>query len=558
MSRAASKRATRLCTRSLFSTALAALLAACAPEPGEATVTPGPVAEASEEVSVNREELRLHLNVLSLRPLSQEPVPQMVGGHIVNQKAAVLLGKALFWDMQAGSDGKTACASCHFNAGADDRLTNAVNPGLDGIFQTGGVTGPGQVWTPERITSDDRIGSSGVFRGIFQSFSDDPTVAEEQCRLLPAAPFHTERQVGFRHSPSVLGAGFYRNQFWGGEANVTFNGVNHWGDSGNNFDDPITEVKNASLASQALGPILNFTEMTCFGRPNNGEGSLGAKLLARTPLQLQRVAPDDSVLGPLANPNGKGLRCGNAPCTYGELITAAFGPELGAQAQDKFTIIWGESLAAYQASLIPDQTPLDRFLSGRLFDLTPRQVHGLATFAGKGGCVNCHVGAMLSDATVSWYEKKGPLNRDGGDQGFHNIGLRPSDEDLARGDLGVFGGVPNSVSGSPFDRGAFKTPTLRNVKLTAPYFHTGGYPTLEEVVDFYARGGDFDNPEKSKDIVPIAFTQREREALVDFMANALTDCRVEKQRAPFDHPELHFPNRATLPATGRRGLGACP
>jgi cytochrome c peroxidase len=564
MSRALSLHAGRPFSVGLVVSILCALTAACGSEaPGEASAEAAAQQQqspegAAAEVGVSRAELHERLPLLSLRPLSQEPVPQMEGGHIVDTAAAVRLGKAFFWDMQAGSDGQTACASCHFAAGADDRRTGTVNPGLDGVFQTGGVSGPGQTWTPERITSDDRIGSAGMHRALFQALPEDPAVAAETCRLLPAEPFLTDRQVGFRHSPSVVGAAFYRNQFWGGEANTTFNGVSIWGDTANNTAEPLTHVTNASLASQAMGPIGNFTEMTCYGRPLNGPGSLGAKLLARTPLQLQRVAPDDSVLGPLANRSGNGLRCGNAPCTYTALIRAAFGDELAAQAQDQFTVIWGEALAAYQSTLVPDDTPFDRFLSGRLLALTPRQVEGLATFVGKGGCINCHVGAMLSDATVSWYQKAGPLNRDGGDQGFHNIGVRPTDEDLARGDLGIFGGVTNSVSLSPFDMGAFKTPTLRNVKLTAPYFHTGGYPTLEEVVDFYARGGDFANPEKSKDIVPRVLSPRERAALVDFLANALTDCRVEKERAPFDHPELPIPNRATLVATGRRGHGACP
>ncbi|MFP2933338.1 cytochrome-c peroxidase [Pyxidicoccus sp. 3LG] len=515
-------------------------------------------AEEAEEIAVNRQELLSSLAVFSLRPLAHEPVPQMVGGHIVDQAAALRLGKAFFWDMQVGSDGKTACASCHFAAGADDRRTNTVNPGLDGIFQTGGVTGPGQTWVPEIITSDDRIGSQGMLRALFTSIPADPTTAAETCRLLPAPPYGPNLQVGFRHSPSVVGSGFYRNQFWGGEANVTFNGVNIWGYSGNNTETPIAEVQNASLASQAAGPIGNFMEMTCSGRPLNGPVSLGAKMLARQPLQHQRVATDDSVLGALANPNGPGLICNGAPCTYAELISAAFGPDLAAQAQSKFSLIWGEALQVYQASLIPDKTPFDSFLSGNLNALTARQVRGLVTFIGKGGCINCHTGAMLTDATVSWYQLAGPLNRDGGDQGFHNIGVRPTEEDLARGDLGIFGGVPNSVSGSPFDFGAFKTPTLRNIGLTAPYFHTGGYPTLEAVVDFYARGGDFANPELSKDIKPRTFTAAERVALVDFLKNALTDCRVDKKRAPFDHPELPIPNREPLPVTGAGGLGPCP
>jgi cytochrome c peroxidase len=241
--------------------------------------------------------------------------------------------------------------------------------------------------------------------------------------------------------------------------------------------------------------------------------------------------------------------CNGAPCTYAELIGAAFGPAFAPVAEGLFSLIWGEAVQAYEATLVPDQTPFDRFLGGDLNALTLRQVRGLVQFSGKGRCINCHLGPMLSDATVSAFDERGPLNRDGGDLGFHNIGVRPTEEDLARGDLSIFGGVPNSVSGSTFDLGAFKTPTLRNIKLTAPYFHTGGYPTLDDVVDFYSRGGDFANAEKSADIQPRNFNASERKALVDF--------RVEKEHAPFDHPALAIPNPAALPAVGAKGLGPC-
>lgn len=73
-------------------------------------------------------------------PLSQVAVPQPIGGDIINQTAAIRLGKALFWDIQTGGDGQTACASCHFRAGADNRVLNTINPGPNGIFESGGVT----------------------------------------------------------------------------------------------------------------------------------------------------------------------------------------------------------------------------------------------------------------------------------------------------------------------------------------------------------------------------------------------------------------------------------
>src|SRR5215470_2420001 len=79
-----------------------------------------------------------------LAPLSTVPVPPVFGieGILADKTAAIQLGKALFWDMQAGSDDRQACASCHFNAGADSRAINQINPGQpggDNSFQVGGA-----------------------------------------------------------------------------------------------------------------------------------------------------------------------------------------------------------------------------------------------------------------------------------------------------------------------------------------------------------------------------------------------------------------------------------
>src|SRR5438445_8796190 len=76
--------------------------------------------------------------------LKMVPVPQPTGGDIMDQDAAVRLGKALYWDMQTGGDGMIACATCHFHAGADNRVQNTINPGPDGKFQTADDIGGSQ------------------------------------------------------------------------------------------------------------------------------------------------------------------------------------------------------------------------------------------------------------------------------------------------------------------------------------------------------------------------------------------------------------------------------
>ena len=103
--------------------------------------------------------------------------------------------------------------------------------------------------------------------------------------------------------------------------------------------------------------------------------------------------------------------------------------------------------------------------------------------------------------------------------------------------------------------GSFKVPTLRNVELTGPYFHNGGQATLEQVVDFYNRGGDgagtrfanttgfgaqSDEP-RSGHPAAASFGATDKANLVAFL-KALTDERVRWEQAPFDHPSLTIPN----------------
>ena len=102
--------------------------------------------------------------------------------------------------------------------------------------------------------------------------------------------------------------------------------------------------------------------------------------------------------------------------------------------------------------------------------------------------------------------------------------------------------------------GAFKVPTLRNVALTGPYFHSGSKGTLEQVVEFYNRGGDRRGPNGNDttgiganasnldpDIQPLGLTEAERADLVAFL-RALTDERVRWESAPFDHPQIQVPD----------------
>ena len=143
--------------------------------------------------------------------------------------------------------------------------------------------------------------------------------------------------------------------------------------------------------------------------------------------------------------------------SYGALFAAAFGE----------ANIGGDQIAAalvaFQAGL-EKETRFDAFARGDHARLTDQEIWGLHIFRTKGGCANCHFGPLLTD------------------EHFHNLGLSAFRE--PREDLGRY-----RVTGVPEHAGQFRTPSLRHVDETAPYMHGGLFPTLEGVVNFYARGG---------------------------------------------------------------------
>ena len=106
-----------------------------------------------------------------------------------------------------------------------------------------------------------------------------------------------------------------------------------------------------------------------------------------------------------------------------------------------------------------------------------------------------------------------------------------------------------AITGVAADNGKFKVGSLRNIELTAPYMHDGRFATLEQVVDFYNRGGDFNEVGHHEEVRELGLTQQEKSDLVAFM-KSLTDERVRYKRAPFDHPQLFITNGPANVATG--------
>ena len=512
--------------------------------------------------------------------LKRTPVPRAVGlqQYVRDETALVALGKALFWDMQAGSDGRTACATCHFHAGADHRAQNQLSNPVAAAFvanhaltadefpfhKLSDVNNNGSAALSDR---SDVVGSSGLLRRLFVDVvpgsAFDDGYDTNDAPAFSVAGINT-RRVTKRNTPTVINSVFYYRNFWDGRASHIFTGATPFGESDTRrnalvlsdgqLQPEAIHMENASLASQAVGPATDGLEMSYDGRT---WAKLGKKMLSLAPLAGQRVSTEDSVLGPLANPDGRGLL---PEVSYRALIEKAFQPAYWSssalvdangvtggnefsQVEFNFALFWGLSIQAYEATLVSDDTRYDRFADGDRAALTPQELNGLNLFVtNRGDCSTCHSGPEFTSASFGSVLRLGPgqNGRNGRvDTGFFRTGVRPIDDDIGLGGLDTFGN-PLAISPSPAVNGTFKTPTLRNVEFTGPFFHNGGAATLEQVIDFYSRGSDFPQGGVGPDIGRKNLSGADRQALVAFL-KSLTDDRVRYERAPFDHPELCVP-----------------
>ena len=165
------------------------------------------------------------------------------------------------------------------------------------------------------------------------------------------------------------------------------------------------------------------------------------------------------------------------------------------------------ALASYVRSILAGNSPFDRFVAGDQRALSADEQAGLRLFRGKANCTACHIGPTFSD------------------EQFHNTGVALADGRFQ--DDGRAG-----VTGRDADRGAFKTPTLREVARTAPYMHDGSLRRLEDVIEFYDRGG---RPNRGLDseIRPLRLTGTEKRSLVALL-RALSGELVEGRRPSSD------------------------
>ena len=291
------------------------------------------------------------------------------------------------------------------------------------------------------------------------------------------------------HSPNVgysantkTGVGI-RGQLGGRNSPVSFNRIL----AGAQFWDGRAD----SLEAQAIGPIQNPIEM---GFTHEGV----VKRLGEIPVyrkQFEKIFGEVTIdrVGQAIAAFERALVTAPSPYDYNEQLRAFASLDAEDIADDpELARRYAEAQAAVAAHPMSDEAQRGR----EIF------------FTEKGNCTACHVGANLAD------EK------------YHNIGVGM---DKPEPDLGRF-----AVSKDPRDTGAFKTPTVRNVALTAPYMHDGSVATLEEVVEWYDKGGH-PNPHLSEKIRPLKLTAQEQADLVAFMKACTGPTpTVEVSRLPAD------------------------
>jgi cytochrome c peroxidase len=316
--------------------------------------------------------------------------------------------------------------------------------------------------TPEKVALGKRLYEE-------KRFSSDGTVSCATCHD-PAKGFAdgiplaegVGKQRGTRNSPTVLNAAYYSTQFWDG--------------------------RRATLEEQAKDPLVNPIE--------HG-------LKSHEPI-LQVIRSDLS-------------------------YPPAFSSVFGIQAKDITIDHVVQAIAAFERTVVAGDSPFDRYLyGGDKTAMSAAAIRGLEIYRTKGRCQDCHA---IGQTEAIFTDNK-----------FHNLGVgfkrieknfmpvanafKKAKEAGKNVDESVLTNAEASELGRfvvtlrPTDIGAFKTPTLRNVTVTAPYMHDGSIATLEEVIELYDRGGD-KNPLLASGIRPLNLTPQEKADLVEFM-KALT------------------------------------
>lgn len=265
--------------------------------------------------------------------------------------------------------------------------------------------------------------------------------------------------TGGRNSPTSYNRLLSKEQFWDGRA--------------------------GSLEDQAIGPIANPIEMGF----THDDCVVDLRKIPGYALQFDKIFPGEGIniktIGKAIAAFERVIVTGPSPADYYEPLVA-------------FQKVFKAELADLESFKADSPDEYEQYAAMKkesdAHPISDSAKRGRDLFFGKANCTACHVGANFSD------EK------------YHNLGVGM---DAAKPDLGRY-----EVTKKDADRGAFKTPTIRNVAQTAPYMHDGSQQTLEEVVEWYDKGGH-PNPFLSDKMKKLNLTAQEKKDLVEYM-KALT------------------------------------
>lgn len=202
---------------------------------------------------------------------------------------------------------------------------------------------------------------------------------------------------------------------------------------------------------------------------------------------------EGQALGPIQNPIEMNMTLDevveklNRVPGYRKQFQAVFGSDVTAEGVAK-------AIASFERTVLSGDAPYDRYVAGDKSALSPAALRGYEVFFHKAHCTACHQGPNFTDGA------------------FHNVGVGMDDEKPDEG--------RRHISNLAGDRGAFKTPTLREIGRTAPYMHDGRFKTLEEVIEHYGKGG-VSNDQLDEEIYALELAPEEKAALATFLREGL-------------------------------------
>lgn len=286
------------------------------------------------------------------------------------------------------------------------------------------------------------------------------------------------------------------------------------------YFDPRLSGNNWISCATCHNPALGFADglPRMLGGPASREGGRNTPTIINTaynPIQFwdgRAATLEEQALGPIQNPNEMNETLDNVikklsrMPDYVKAFKDVFGSGVTADGIAK-------AIAAFERTIVFANSPFDKYMMGDEHAMSEAAKRGMILFNTKAECIKCHNGPNFTDNE------------------FHNIAV-PADGPLKE-DLGRY-----NVTKQDADKGAFKTPTLRNITDTAPYMHDGFFPTLFEVVQFY-NGGGGRSENKSPDVRALHLTGEEVNDLIEFL-KALTGelVQVKYEAAPLVYPEL--------------------